>query len=96
MSGRPERIAVRARITGRVQGVYYRGWTAEQAERRGLAGWVQNMPDGSVLAQFIGPEAAVAAMIEACREGPSDARVEEIKTERVEPVPEIPGFRINR
>ncbi len=96
MSETPDRIAVRARITGRVQGVNFRAWTAEQAERRGVAGWVQNMPDGSVLAQFVGPEAAVGAMVEACREGPLDARVDGIETERVAPAPEVAGFRINR
>ncbi|GMG81265.1 acylphosphatase [Paralimibaculum aggregatum] len=89
-------ICLRARITGRVQGVWYRAWTRETAQRLGLGGWVQNLPDGAVLAQFVGPEAAVAAMIEACRTGPRDARVAAVETEPVEPVPPLAAFRINR
>ncbi len=89
-------IAVRARITGRVQGVYFRAWTEEEATRRGLAGWVQNMPDGSVLAQFVGPAAVVGEMLTACQQGPRDARVERVVAEPVSPVPPLQGFRINR
>jgi len=70
-----ERIAVRARIEGRVQGVWYRGWTVDQASARGLAGWVRNRRDGSVEALFAGPEEAVRDMLAACRQGPPAARV---------------------
>ncbi|NRB17607.1 MAG: acylphosphatase [Rhodobacteraceae bacterium] len=48
-------IALRARITGRVQGVTFRAWTRSEAEQRGLSGWVRNEPDGSVRALLIGP-----------------------------------------
>ncbi len=68
-------VAVRVAIRGRVQGVWYRGWTVEQARARNLRGWVRNRRDGSVEALFIGPPEAVEAMIEACREGPPAARV---------------------
>ncbi len=95
MSAEP-RICRRCTIRGRVQGVYFRAWTAEEATRRGLAGWVQNMPDGSVLAQFVGPEPAVAGMIEAAWQGPPDARVDAIETEPVDPPPPLETFRINR
>ena len=67
--------AMRVRIEGRVQGVWYRGWTVDEATRRGLRGWVRNRADGSVEALFIGPAAAVSAMVEVCRKGPSAARV---------------------
>lgn len=63
-------------IRGRVQGVGYRAWVADEAMRRGLDGWVRNRRDGSVEAVFAGPEEAVSAMIEACRRGPSPALVE--------------------
>jgi acylphosphatase len=73
-----EDIAVGVRIHGRVQGVWYRGWTVEQAQRRGLRGWVRNRRDGSVEALFIGGPASVDEMIEACRRGPSAARVSNV------------------
>jgi acylphosphatase len=71
----PGDLAVRVRIQGRVQGVYFRGWTVEQAQERGLRGWVRNRTDGAVEALFIGPAEAVRAMIAACRTGPKLAAV---------------------
>jgi acylphosphatase len=67
--------SVRLRITGRVQGVGYRAWAVERASRLGLRGWVRNRADGSVEALVIGDSEAVAALIEACRDGPFAAKV---------------------
>jgi acylphosphatase len=63
-------------IHGRVQGVGFRAWTEVRALECGLEGWVRNRRDGSVEALFVGLEAAVTAMIEACRSGPPGARVD--------------------
>jgi acylphosphatase len=71
--------AVHLLIAGRVQGVGYRAWALETASRLRLRGWVRNRGDGSVEALVIGAEDAVAAMIEACREGPFAARVTEVQ-----------------
>jgi acylphosphatase len=68
-------LAMRVRIQGRVQGVYFRGWTVEEARSRGLRGWVRNRADGAVEALFIGPPEAVRGMIAACRRGPELAAV---------------------
>lgn len=70
-----EQVAVKVRIRGRVQGVYYRGWTVDEARARGLQGWVRNRSEGSVEALFVGPADVVEAMIEACRKGPPSAEV---------------------
>jgi acylphosphatase len=70
--------SVHLRITGRVQGVGYRAWAIENARRLGLRGWVRNRADGSVEALVIGADDPVAAMIEACWEGPFAARVTEV------------------
>ncbi len=78
-------IAVSVRIRGRVQGVWYRGWTEEEAARRGLRGWVRNRRDGSVEALFCGPVAIVGDMIGACWKGPPAARVEAVEQVAVEP-----------
>lgn len=73
--------SVLLRITGTVQGVGYRYALQREAQRLGLRGWVRNRRDGSVEALFTGPEQVVAAMIEACRRGPSSARVEAVTEE---------------
>ena len=72
-------VTVNVRIRGRVQGVWYRGWTEEEAARRGLRGWVRNRRDGSVEALLSGPAAIVEDMIEACWKGPPAARVEAVE-----------------
>ena len=82
---------IRVRITGRVQGVWYRGWTVDQARQLGLSGWVRNRRDGSVEAVFAGPERAVRAMIELCRQGPPAALVSDV-AEQIETEPVPAGF----
>ena len=72
---------MRAVISGRVQGVWYRAWTEKGATARGLHGWVRNCSDGSVEAVFSGAEADVDAMLEACKTGPRLARVEGVVAE---------------
>jgi len=71
---------LRTIISGRVQGVGYRAWTIAKAQSLGIKGWVRNLSDGNVEAVFSGEESAVAAMLEACKEGPPAARVMKIET----------------
>ncbi|KAJ6913650.1 hypothetical protein NC651_016016 [Populus alba x Populus x berolinensis] len=66
---------VRVMIKGRVQGVFYRNWTVENAIRLGLKGWVRNRRDGSVEALFSGDSDNVQEMEQRCRRGPPDAMV---------------------
>ena len=76
-----DRQAVRVVITGRVQGVWYRGWTVERASALGLVGWVRNRKDGSVEAVFAGLPEAIDAMLAECRNGPQLAKVDDIARE---------------
>lgn len=85
-------MACRARIFGRVQGVWFRGWTIEQASRLGLSGWVRNRRDGSVEAVFAGTAEVIETMLERCLEGPPKAVVERIDRSRTDETVE-PGFR---
>lgn len=62
-------------IKGRVQGVWYRNWTVDNAKELGLNGWVRNRRDGSVEALFSGSPDAVQEMQLRCRRGPRDAVV---------------------
>lgn len=68
-------------VEGRVQGVWYRGWTVDTASALGLHGWVRNLADGRVEAVFLGPDAAVESMLAACRQGPPAARVTAVHAE---------------
>lgn len=81
----------RVRVHGRVQGVFYRGWTVERARALGLSGWVRNRRDGSVEILAAGPDEAIDALVEQCRQGPPVAMVTEIDVEEArEPAPK--GF----
>jgi acylphosphatase len=74
-------------IHGRVQGVFYRGWSVETARGLGLGGWVRNRRDGTVEMLVAGSDAAVEAMIARCREGPPAARVDRIEVEASDEAP---------
>ena len=65
-------------ITGRVQGVYFRACTREEAQKRKLTGWVKNLHDGRVEAVLEGAEEAVQSMITWCHRGPSHAAVTDV------------------
>ncbi len=89
-------IAVEARITGRVQGVWFRGWVRQEAGRLGLAGWVRNCTDGSVQARFQGPSDAVQAMLNLCRQGPRMAHVVDVASRTVALDRSATGFEVRR
>jgi acylphosphatase len=66
-------------IRGRVQGVSYRYATQKRALELGLCGWVKNQPDGTVYAEIEGEQEALQTMIDWCWQGPTFAKVEEVK-----------------
>ena len=68
-------------ISGRVQRVFYRAYTRDQARMRGLTGWVRNLPDGRVYAVFEGDREKIESMLAWCRQGPQHAAVDEVATE---------------
>lgn len=84
-------ISRRIIVSGRVQGVFYRGWTVDAARSLGLAGWVRNLQSGDVEILAIGQEQAVRTLIERCRSGPPAASVDEISVEEAEAEP-LQGF----
>jgi acylphosphatase len=77
-------IARRLRVTGRVQGVFFRVWTRGEARTLDVCGWVRNCPDGSVEAQLEGEPATVQALIDLMREGPPGAEVENVEIEEAD------------
>ena len=65
-------------VSGRVQGVFFRGEAQDEARRYGLTGWVRNLADGRVEAIFEGEKENVEKLIEFCRRGPTGARVTKV------------------
>lgn len=86
-------ISRHVQVTGRVQGVGFREWTARQARAKGIAGWVRNCSDGSVEAVVSGPDEMVEALIAALHEGPPAARVANLRVSEAA-MQEGSGFRI--
>ncbi len=94
MSRAPARA--RMRVTGLVQGVWYRQSTANEAARLGLAGTVRNLVDGSVEVVAEGPREDVEALAAWCRRGPPAARVEDLSLAWEEPLGEKRPFTVVR
>lgn len=82
-------------VSGRVQGVYFRQSTAEQARQLGLSGWVRNLPDGRVEGLASGSKDALEALKVWLHRGPSVARVDDLQWLPEEALPE-PGFEVRR
>jgi len=83
----------RWQVRGRVQGVYYRASTREQALALGLDGHALNLADGSVEVMAAGADAALDALQAWLARGPAMARVEAV--ELLEPPAQVaPGFRV--
>lgn len=87
-----ERVRAHVFISGRVQGVYFRASTRDQARLVGVRGWVRNMVDGRVEAVFEGTRPQVHQMIAWCAAGPPAAHVEHIETVWEEPAGDEKGF----
>jgi acylphosphatase len=87
------KVARHVRVTGRVQGVFFRAWTREQAEALGVSGWVRNCPDGRVEAHVEGNPDSVQKMLDQLRDGPPAAYVEDVRTWDVEPC-DFEGFEV--
>ncbi|MFH1011084.1 MAG: acylphosphatase [bacterium] len=81
-------------VSGMVQGVCYRYFAVEEAEKLGLGGWVRNLATGQVEAEIEGDRSAVEALIKALKTGPRAARVADIKIEWIELKGEGGEFRI--
>lgn len=82
-------------ISGKVQGVYFRVETREQALALRVAGWVRNRPDGTVEGIFEGDREKVEKLIHWCRQGPPKAEVSGVQTEWEEYLGDFTGFKIS-
>lgn len=69
------KIRAHVMITGRVQGVFFRAFTKQHADRLGVNGWMKNLPEGEVEAVFEGEEVSVRELVDYSKRGPSRALV---------------------
>ena len=87
-------VQVHLIIAGRVQGVFYRATTQEQARGLGLTGWVRNCPDGTVEAVAEGPADTVDLFVEWCHQGPPAARVAQVVESPLAPIGSESDFSV--
>ena len=87
-------VRVHVLVSGLVQGVFFRQKTKQQAESRGVTGWVRNLDDGKVEAVFEGEENHVAALVDFCRKGPQGAMVTNVDVCSEEFLGEFTDFRV--
>jgi acylphosphatase len=87
--------AVEVRVTGLVQGVFFRATLRDRARAVGVTGWVSNEPDGSVAAHLEGPSDAVQTLVDWCRHGPSGADVDDVVVRAV-PATGVAEFSVRR
>lgn len=85
--------AINIRITGKVQGVFFRESAKQMAEEFGVSGFVRNEPDGSVYMEVEGDDDRLEKFVAWCKEGPEHAKVEEVKVTR-QPLNDFQGFGI--
>jgi acylphosphatase len=91
-----EKVCYSVFVSGRVQGVGYRYFVLEEAEKLGVCGWTRNLFDGRVEAHLEGGEEAVLKLIELLRFGPRLARVESVGVERLTESSNCVDFRVVR
>ncbi|MGH7829618.1 MAG: acylphosphatase [Candidatus Binatia bacterium] len=84
------------RIEGRVQGVFFRASTVEEATRLGLKGWVRNCPDGFVESVAEGEREKIDEFVAWCRHGPRGARVQNVRLQWEDYQGEFQDFRVTR
>jgi acylphosphatase len=92
----PERIRARLRVTGIVQGVFFRQATADEANRLGVGGAVRNLADGSGEVVAEGARPAVEALVGFCRRGPPAAQVDAVEITWERPTGDGGPFAVRR
>ena len=82
-------------VQGRVQGVFFRAHTREEAKKLGLTGWVRNRPDRSVEALVEGEAAEVDRMISWLHIGSPMSRVDRVQVSEEDPVGDNRNFEVH-
>jgi acylphosphatase len=88
------KTCINVKISGIVQGVWFRASTKQKAEQLGITGWVKNTPDGNVEAVFEGDEDIIKEMLQWCQQGPPHARVENVEVKNQDSINGFDNFSI--
>ncbi|WMW22230.1 acylphosphatase [Methanolobus mangrovi] len=96
ISNAEERSSATILVRGRVQGVYFRKFTVENARKLGLTGFAQNMPDGSVKVFAEGEKSSIQELIVFLHTGPAQARVDGLEISWSSFASEFQDFSIKR
>lgn len=96
MEALTRKARVHLKVCGRVQGVYFRASTVEQARRLGLLGWVMNCADSSVEVLAEGEIEQLEKLINWCRNGPPGAHVKDVRAQWETSKEEFQSFYIKR
>jgi acylphosphatase len=91
-----KRRRVHVWVSGRVQGVFFRAATRDQARALGVLGWVRNLPDGGVEIVAEGDGLNIEAFLDWCRRGPPRAVVESIEVLEESPEGRFESFEVRR
>jgi acylphosphatase len=83
-------MAIRAVVSGKVQGVGFRWFVRQEARRLGVSGWVRNLPDGRVELVAGGPHLQVRRLLEHVRVGPQASQVDSVSEEPTEDHERLP------
>lgn len=87
--------AIRITISGNVQGVGFRYFIAQEAERLKLSGYVENTRDGDVMVCAEGESASIDSLERLCQKGPRGAEVHNVKVEELLSPHSFDGFYIH-
>ena len=90
----PDLARLHAIVSGMVQGVNFRYYTARQAEALGVTGWVANRWDGTVEVVAEGTRAELESLLDWLGHGPPSARVEGVESTWEKPTGEYDAFRV--
>ena len=88
--------AIRIIVQGTVQGIFYRRFVKEEADKLGLRGFVRNLEDGDVEVVVEGMDDTVDKLVEKCREGPSHSIIKNVSVEEKRWSGEFDDFKVLR
>lgn len=93
----PETVRKRLLISGKVQGVWFRQSTKDEAERiGGLKGYARNLEDGRVEVLVQGSGGAVERLVAWCHEGPAAAEVDSVDATEEPAGDDVRDFHVSR